>query len=203
MTNIYSKQFEIYKKWLENFFIGKNFSLAKHQKFLTLFTCGNAKFAPGTVASLITVIIWHCSLYLLPEFASQINLIWLVVAIIAFFYGVVAVPFYEQHLNQKDPSSVVIDEFVGQMLALNISFIYISFFIESALLNANKIWFIEFVNPLICLVLFRFFDIVKPSFIGKIDREVKGGLGVMLDDLVAGILSGVIAVAIMMIFKLI
>ncbi len=203
MINIDNKSFKPFNKWLKKVFIGKNFSLAKHQKFLTLFTCGNAKFAPGTVASIVTVIIWHCSLFLLSEFASQINLMWLVVAIIAFFYGVVAVPFYEQHLNQKDPSSIVIDEFVGQMLALNISFIYISFFVESALLDARKIWFIEFINPLICLILFRFFDIVKPSFIGKIDREVKGGLGVMLDDLVSGILSGIIAVAIMMIFKLI
>lgn len=203
MINIDNKEFKHFNNWLKKVFIGKNFSLAKHQKFLTLFTCGDAKFAPGTVASIITVIIWDCSLYLLPEFASQINLMWLIVAIIAFFYGVVAVPFYEQHLNQKDPSSIVIDEFVGQMLALNISFIYISFFIEPALLDARKIWFIEFINPLICLILFRFFDIVKPSIIGKIDREVKGGLGVMLDDLVSGILSGIIAIAIIMIFKLI
>ncbi len=193
------RAFKPLKKWLTKIFIGKKFSVAKHQKFLTLFTCGEAKFAPGTVASIITVIIWHCSLFLLPQFAIIINLIWLVIAIIAFFYGIIAVPFYEKYLNKSDPSSVVIDEFVGQMVALNISFIYANCFFIS--LGNNKMQFIEFVNPLICLALFRFFDIVKPSFIGKIDREVKGGLGVMLDDLISGILSGVVSIAIITIIN--
>ncbi|MEM9623645.1 MAG: phosphatidylglycerophosphatase A, partial [Pseudomonadota bacterium] len=45
---------------------------------------------------------------------------------------------------------------------------------------------------LLALVLFRLLDILKPGPIGWLDREVKGGLGVMLDDLVAGAVAGLV-----------
>ena len=45
----------------------------------------------------------------------------------------------------------------------------------------------------LCFVFFRIFDITKPSFIGKIDREVRGGLGVVGDDALAGVLGGACA----------
>lgn len=45
-------------------------------------------------------------------------------------------------------------------------------------------------------VLFRLFDITKPSIIGKIDKKVKGGLGVMLDDMLAGLFAGLLSTVI-------
>ena len=48
----------------------------------------------------------------------------------------------------------------------------------------------------LALVFFRIFDITKPSFIGRIDKQVKGGLGVMGDDMLAGLVAGLVAGAI-------
>jgi len=48
---------------------------------------------------------------------------------------------------------------------------------------------------ILSFVYFRAFDIIKPSFIGKIDRDVKGGLGVIGDDVLAGVLAGICSAA--------
>jgi phosphatidylglycerophosphatase A len=42
-------------------------------------------------------------------------------------------------------------------------------------------------------MLFRYFDITKPSIIGRLDREAKGGLGVVADDIVAGAVAGILS----------
>ncbi|MEJ2373042.1 MAG: phosphatidylglycerophosphatase A, partial [Sulfurimonas sp.] len=47
------------------------------------------------------------------------------------------------------------------------------------------------IQALLSFVLFRYFDITKPSIIGKIDREAKGGIGVMGDDIIAGFAAGI------------
>ena len=50
------------------------------------------------------------------------------------------------------------------------------------------------LNAVICgFVLFRFFDIVKPWPIGWLDKKMQGGIGIMIDDIVAGIFAAVIA----------
>ena len=70
--------------------------------------------------------------------------------------------------EQDDPGAVVVDEVVGQWLTL--------------LPIAYDLW----LYP-VGFVLFRIFDVVKPWPIGWIDREVKGGFGIMADDVVAGL----------------
>ena len=50
---------------------------------------------------------------------------------------------------------------------------------------------ISYLCLILALVFFRIFDIWKPSIIGRIDRSVKGGLGVMLDDVIAGAIAGI------------
>jgi len=47
------------------------------------------------------------------------------------------------------------------------------------------------LHIILSFTLFRYFDIAKPSIIGRIDREVKGGLGVMGDDIIAGFAAGI------------
>ena len=74
-------------------------------------------------------------------------------------------------LGIKDASQIVADEVAGMWLAL-------------ALLPA--IWWVA----LLALALFRILDIAKPGPIGWLDREVGGGLGVMVDDLLAGAITG-------------
>lgn len=75
--------------------------------------------------------------------------------------------------DEDDPQPIVIDEVAGQSIAL--------------ILCWPNIWAMAFA-----LVLFRFFDILKPGPIGWLDKNVKGGLGIMLDDIVAGIASGIL-----------
>ena len=70
--------------------------------------------------------------------------------------------------------SIVIDEVVGVWLALSLS---------------SSTWF----SFLFSVIFFRIFDIFKPSIIGRVDRNVKGGLGVMGDDIVAGIFAGLLS----------
>lgn len=71
---------------------------------------------------------------------------------------------------------IVIDELAGMWLTLSIC----------GLTSEN----ILFTAPL-AFIFFRLFDIYKPSIIGRIDRNVKGGLGVMGDDVIAGIFAGI------------
>jgi phosphatidylglycerophosphatase A len=81
---------------------------------------------------------------------------------------------YEKEVGTHDNSEIVIDELAGMWIAMSIGGVLS----ESLLLG------------LIAFVFFRIFDIWKPSIIGKIDREAPGGLGVMGDDVVAGIFAG-------------
>ena len=85
-------------------------------------------------------------------------------------------------LGKNDPSEVVIDEVAGLFLA--VLFIPLS-------------WF----NFILAFLLFRMFDILKPFPIGMIDRSIKGGAGIVLDDLVAGIYANLCIRIITVIFS--
>jgi phosphatidylglycerophosphatase A len=79
-----------------------------------------------------------------------------------------------QKLEVHDHSGIVWDEFVGLWIAMG--------FLSPSL------------GSIICgFVLFRFFDIVKPWPIGWLDKNMQGGMGIMIDDIVAGIFAACIA----------
>ena len=89
-----------------------------------------------------------------------------------------------RRLELKDPAVIVIDEFVGLWVAL-------------FLLPSGWFW------PLIGLLLFRFFDILKPWPISWCDRELEGGYGIVLDDVVAGLFTfGLIQIAVLLLERL-
>ncbi len=77
----------------------------------------------------------------------------------------------EEESKIHDSSYIVIDELVGMWLAMAISGLSLA-------------------GVVLSFVFFRIYDITKPSLIGKIDKEVKGGLGVVADDALAGVLAG-------------
>jgi len=85
---------------------------------------------------------------------------------------------YEKEVGTHDGSEIVIDELAGMWIALSIA----------------DIGGDDYIIALIAFVYFRLFDILKPSIIGRIDRDVKGGLGVMGDDIVAGFFAGLTTV---------
>lgn len=143
--------------------------------FLTVGYSGLSKKAPGTVGSFVALIL---GLALILTYLNEANLFLL--AILISVVAVKQIDKYEEEVGEHDSKEIVIDELAGMWVALSMSNITIDNWILPAIL---------------AFVYFRLFDIWKPSIIGRIDREVKGGWGVMGDDLVAGICAGVATVA--------
>ena len=133
---------------------------------------GKIKYAPGTFASLFT-----CFLFLLLINIFSITVIFLITLII-FFYSFVAINNSFNEFNTDDPQEIVIDEVVGQMLPLLAIPIYETLYL------LPKIYYCV---P--AFLLFRLFDVWKPYPINYVDNNVKGSLGIMLDDILAGAYS--------------
>ncbi|WRA71555.1 phosphatidylglycerophosphatase A [Helicobacter pylori] len=135
--------------------------------FLTLFFSGYSKKAPGTIGSLVALLLG------LPVLIFSANTLFLG----AIFIGLIAIAQIdkeEEETKRHDSSYIVIDELVGMWLAMAISGLSLA-------------------GVVLSFIFFRIYDITKPSLIGKIDKEVKGGLGVVADDALAGVLSGLSA----------
>ena len=128
------------------------------------FGSGLSPIAPGTAGSLAALLPWLV-LRDLPWWS------YLAVVAFAFALGVWACAWVVRQLRVEDPGVAVWDEFVGLWIAL------------SPLLTVAGGWAWIFAG----FILFRFFDIVKPWPVSWADRRVPGGLGVMLDDVIAGI----------------
>ncbi len=95
----------------------------------------------------------------------------------AIFIGLIAITQIDKEEEESkihDSSHIVIDELVGMWLAMAISGLSLA-------------------GVVLSFIFFRIYDITKPSLIGKIDKEVKGGLGVVADDALAGVLAGLSA----------
>ncbi|MFP6117652.1 phosphatidylglycerophosphatase A [Helicobacter pylori] len=135
--------------------------------FLTLFFSGYSKKAPGTIGSLVALLLG------LPVLAFSANTLFLG----AVFVGLIAIAQIdkeEEETKRHDSSYIVIDELVGMWLAMAISGLSLA-------------------GVILSFIFFRIYDITKPSLIGRIDKEVKGGLGVVADDALAGVLAGLSA----------
>lgn len=168
--------------------------------------CGIGKFpvAPGTAGSLAAAIAAMLLLWLFGA-AGWLMLGWLVLAASTtalYFLGEKAATAYIAKTGQEDPGLIVIDEWVGQMIAI-LSFMGLMWgsgqlqgsFARRAF-KENSSMEALVVGGLIVgglFLLFRVFDIVKPWHAGWADRELSGGRGVMLDDVFAGLYAGVSA----------
>ena len=147
-----------------------------------MFGIGYSKHASGTVASFVTCVIFY-SLYSIGYLESRgIYLIYVIVII--FFLSILLIDKFSSSFNEMDAKEIVIDEFVGQNIPL--------FFLLFIPLN-TKTYNNDFVTLIILsFFFFRFFDILKPYPIYLIDKKMKNGLGVMLDDVIAGIFSALL-----------
>ena len=153
---------------------------------LTMFGVGYFKYAPGTAASFIACLIYY--ILWLSDFSLHSNKIYLVFfLIIILFYSIIIIDKLSHLFKKKDAQEIVVDEFVGQSIPL-MSFIFSTdTFVPIAEKTNNLIIFI-----LLSFVLFRFFDIAKPFPINIVDKKMKNGVGVMLDDIIAGIYSTIV-----------
>ena len=143
---------------------------------------GKIKYAPGTVASFIT-----CLAFLLLINIFNLSVI-LLVTLIIFCYSLVAINNSFENFDTEDPQEIVIDEVVGQMLPLLAIPIY------ETLYPLPKIYYC-----VAAFLAFRLFDIWKPYTISYVDNNVKGALGIMLDDILASSYS-IIALTIIFFF---
>ena len=148
--------------------------------FLTFCMVGKIKYAPGTFASLVT-----CFLFLMLINIFNITVIFLITVII-FFYSFIAINNSFDEFRSEDPQEIVIDEVVGQMLVLLAIPIY------ETLYPLPTIYYC-----ISAFVLFRFFDIWKPFPVSYVDNNIKGSLGIMLDDIVASLYSIIILILIL------
>ena len=147
--------------------------------FLTFFMIGRIKYAPGTFASLIT-----CFLFLiLINFFDVISIFF--ITLIFFIYSFIAINNSFEEFKTNDPQEIVMDEVIGQMIPLLAIPIYETLY---------PLPTIYYCVP--AFLLFRLFDIWKPYPISYVDNNIKGALGIMLDDIVASIYSVVILIVI-------
>ena len=140
---------------------------------VTMFGLGKIPKIPGTFGSLATVIILYFFFHIL-NISSNIILIGLIVI---FIYSFSAVAAHIKDNENKDPSEIIIDEFIGQSIPI---YLYeISHGIEKSPDEA-----VIFYG--ICFILFRFFDIAKPFPVSFFDQNFKNSFGVIMDDVCAG-----------------
>ena len=133
----------------------------------TWFGCGRSRIAPGTIGS-VGALPLHFALRSLgpvPHAATTLALT---------LVGVWAANRVAADLKDEDPGSVVIDEVVGTLLALGIA------------------WPLGWPGQVAAFALFRFFDIAKPGPIDTVQRLRPPGLGIMADDVLAGLAAGLV-----------
>lgn len=137
-----------------------------HILIATTFGAGFSPVAPGTAGAIVgCAFLWL--FHQLECFATFPNpLAFIVLIVVVALLGIYATNKLEQEWG-KDPSKVVIDELVGVWIAM----VFVPF---------------SWLNLLLAFGLFRFFDIAKPLGVRKME-QFKGGLGVMADDVLAGI----------------
>jgi phosphatidylglycerophosphatase A len=135
--------------------------------FATVGGTGLAPGMPGTAGTCVGVLLWYCTTLLPYSLILQLLLF-----VCLFFLGVWASRSMEQIMKRKDPSEVVIDE----TAAVLIPFFGLPF---------------SWITCIAGFILFRLFDITKPFPINRLER-IKGGWGIMIDDVGAGIFSLII-----------
>lgn len=124
---------------------------------------GASPKAPGTVGTLAAALIW----WLLPSMELAVYLVFVALSCAV---GVWICGRTAHDIGVHDHGGIVWDEFAGLWIAL-------------ILVPSGILWLIA------AIVLFRFFDIIKPWPIGWVDRHVGGGTGIMVDDVIAGLMA--------------
>ncbi len=149
----------------------------------TWFGTGLLPIAPGTSGSLAA----FPFAYIISVYSSPYVLVIGIVAL--FFIGMQASNNVEKSARKEDPGFIVVDEVVGQWIALlPLAFLY------NYVGPDLSFWFFAPI-AVVAFLAFRIYDIWKPWPINYVDKNVSGGLGIMLDDVIAGIYALIITSA--------
>jgi len=147
-----------------------NFKLSHPIHFLALgFGFGLLKPAPGTWGTLAAIPL----LILLGQLFDFASLNYLLVCVVGFSLGIYICGKTARDVGVHDHSSIVWDEVIGLFIAM--------------------LWLpLSVKTLLLAFILFRFFDILKPWPISYLDKHVHGGFGIMIDDVLAGLMACVV-----------
>jgi phosphatidylglycerophosphatase A len=130
------------------------------------FGSGLVKKAPGTMGTLAALPVYGFCVQGSYE-------LYVLLTVLATVIGVWICDVAAKKINEHDFGGIVWDEVAGYLITM----LFVPFSWEALLVG---------------FILFRFFDILKPQPIRWIDRKVSGGLGIMLDDVLAGVFAGVV-----------
>jgi len=139
----------------------------------TFFGAGLLKPGPGTYGSIAAVLLWYAAAHILHPAPAAFAIGTAIAAILVTLIGIPAATIVANESGREDPGHVVIDEVAGQLIAL---------------IAIPADW----QHAAISLLLFRFFDILKPPPVRQLER-LHGGTGIMLDDVGAGLYALAIA----------
>ena len=145
----------------------------------SVFGIGYFEFAPGTIMSAIAV---PLAILIALHGGGAMGI--LSASLIALVIGTLACADHVRETRRDDPPECVIDELAGQWLAC--AFCLLTF---GGLIPADHVSLPMFA---LAFLLFRLFDIWKPWPVSWADQNIKGGLGVMTDDMIAGLMAGVL-----------
>jgi phosphatidylglycerophosphatase A len=135
--------------------------------FATFFYVGKFPKAPGTAGTLATIPLWVFLAY-------YFHAVWyMVIVFLILLFGIYICQIYENYSEKHDSKEIVIDEVVGYLITMT----WLPLTWQSCVLG---------------FVLFRILDILKPPPIRQLDQKVKGGVGVMIDDVAAGIIANLV-----------
>jgi len=137
------------------------------------FGAGYSPYAPGTCGSVVGLFVFWSARYILHQDGLTFQLVCAIFLVVA---GIITADVTSRILHVKDPSLVVIDEIAGMFITL---------------IGHEPV----ILHLLTGLVLFRILDIFKPFPIRQMER-LKGGIGIMADDIMAGILANICLYAI-------
>ena len=140
---------------------------------ITMFGVGKISKMPGTIASFVTCIFY----YLCIIFGVHIKFL-LMAFLVILVSSIIFINKCSSNFTEIDAKEIVIDEFLGQSLPI--------FLLYHPLQKGDPVEG-ALVYLIMCFILFRFFDILKPFPINLVDKKMKNGFGVVLDDLLAGV----------------
>lgn len=133
----------------------------------TFFGAGYGKPGPGTWGSVAAVLLWAMTAWVFHPARNTLTLIVLAAIGLALVFGIPAATVVERESGREDPGFVVIDEVIGQWIAL--------------------LWCpLDWRYALLALILFRLFDITKPFPVRRLER-LPAGWGIIFDDVAAGL----------------
>jgi phosphatidylglycerophosphatase A len=135
-----------------------------YKSIITFFFIGYIKFAPGTVASIFTMLLWF---FIPSNLFVQLSII-----LILLFLSLYLCYIHSIQSDIEDPSYIVIDEVIGMSISLFMLPKQLSFY-------------------LLAFIIFRVFDILKPSIIYNV-QNLKYGIGILADDILAGLFTAII-----------